>query len=67
MESSEQNNLYQVSTEGIGMKLPEEIAHGDYPAIIRMLAAAGARLPGYVNGSEVVQETLREMGVQDAE
>ena len=30
---------------GIAMKLPEEITHGDYPAIARMLIAAGARLP----------------------
>jgi hypothetical protein len=49
------------------MKLPQEIAHGDYLAIVRMLAAAGARLPDHVGGSEAVQEALREVGVPDAE
>jgi hypothetical protein len=52
---------------GIGMKLPEEISHGDYPAIVRMLVAAGAHLPNHVGGSEAVQEILREVGVADAE
>jgi hypothetical protein len=49
------------------MKLPEEIFHGDYPAIVRMLIASGARLPNHVAGSEAVQEVLREVGVADAE
>src|SRR5262245_25483864 len=52
---------------GIGMKLPEEISHGDYPAIVRMLVAAGARLPDHVAGSEAVQDALREMGVPDSD
>jgi ankyrin repeat protein len=52
---------------GISMKLPEEIAHGDYPAIVRMLVAAGARLPQRVGGSEAVQEVLRAAGVPNAE
>jgi len=52
---------------GPAMKLPEEITHGDYPAIVRMLIAAGARLPDHVGGSEAVQEALREAGVPDRE
>ncbi|HXJ81440.1 MAG TPA: ankyrin repeat domain-containing protein [Candidatus Methylomirabilis sp.] len=50
---------------GIAMKLPEEVAHGDYPAIVRLLIAAGARLPGHVAGSDSVQEVLRGAGVPD--
>ena len=49
------------------MKLPQEIAHSDYPAIVRMLAAAGAHLPDHVGSSDAVQEALREMGVADSE
>lgn len=49
------------------MKLPEEIAHGDYPAIVELLIAAGARLPDRVGGSERVQEALRRHGVPDGE
>ncbi len=52
---------------GIGMKLPEEIDHGDYPAIVELLIAAGARLPRQVRGSEAVQDTLRRAGVPDGE
>ncbi len=36
---------------GIGMRLPEEIAPGDYAAIVEMLIAAGARLPTHVGGA----------------
>jgi len=52
---------------GIGTKLPEEITHGDYPAIVEMLIAAGAGLPGHVAGSDSVREVLRRHGVPDAE
>ena len=52
---------------GIGMKLPEEITHGDYPAIADMLVAAGARLPRWVGGSDAVQDVLRRAGVPDPE
>jgi hypothetical protein len=52
---------------GIGMKLPEEITHGDYPGIVEMLIAAGARLPRHVQGSEAVQDVLRRAGVPDEE
>ncbi len=52
---------------GIGMKLPEEITHGDYPAIARLLIEAGARLPKWVGGSDAVQEVLRGAGVPDPE
>jgi Ankyrin repeats (many copies) len=37
---------------GMTMKLPEEITHGDYPAVADLLIAAGARLPARVAGSE---------------
>jgi ankyrin repeat protein len=52
---------------GIAMRLPEEIAHGDYPAIVEMLIAAGARLPAHVGGSDAVQNALRRAGVPDPE
>ena len=50
---------------GIGTKLPEEIAHGDYAGIVEMLIAAGARLPTRLGGSEAVQDVLRRHGVAD--
>ncbi len=50
---------------GMTMKLPEEITHGDYPAVAEMLIAAGARLPDRVRGSEAVQDVLRRAGVPD--
>jgi hypothetical protein len=40
--------------DGITMKLAEEIARGDYPAVAEVLIAAGARLPERVWGSEAV-------------
>ena len=49
------------------MKLPEEITHGDYPTIARMLIAAGARLPERTGGSEAIQDVLRRAGVPDGE
>lgn len=52
---------------GPGMKLPEEIDHGDYPAIVELLIAAGARLPRQVRGSEAVQDALRRAGVPEEE
>src|SRR5262245_18173409 len=52
---------------GPGMKLPEEIDHGDYVAIVKLLIAAGARLPQHVWGSDAVQEVLRRAGVPDGE
>jgi len=52
---------------GITMRLPEEIAHGDYPAIARLLIAAGARLPEHTGGSESVQDALRRAGGPDGE
>ena len=52
---------------GIAMKLPEEITHGDYPTIARMLIAAGARLPERTGGSEAIQDVLRRAGVPDGE
>jgi hypothetical protein len=50
---------------GMTMKLPEEITHGDYPAVADLLIAAGARLPARVAGSETVQDVLRRAGVPD--
>src|SRR5262249_7930865 len=47
---------------GIGMKLPEEIDHGDYPAIVELLIAAGARLPPPGRGSEAGRGVLRRAG-----
>jgi hypothetical protein len=47
------------------MRLPEEIAHGDYPGVAEVLLAAGARLPQRIGGSEAVQEVLRRAGVPD--
>jgi hypothetical protein len=47
------------------MKLPEEITHGDYPAVADLLIAAGARLPARDAGSEAVQDVLRRAGVPD--
>lgn len=52
---------------GMTMRLPEEVTHGDYPAIVAMLIAAGARLPDRVGGSEAVQDVLRRAGVPDPE
>jgi len=49
------------------MKLPEEIDHGDYPAIVALLIAAGSPLPRQVRGSEAVQDVLRRAGVPDRE
>lgn len=50
---------------GIGTRLPEEIAPGDYADIAEMLIAAGSRLPERVGGSDPVQEVLRRHGVPD--
>ena len=50
---------------GITMKLPEEITHGDYPAVADLLIAAGARLPQRTAGSEAVQDVLRRAGVPE--
>jgi ankyrin repeat protein len=50
---------------GPGTKLPEEIDHGDYPAIVELLIAAGAQLPRQVRGSEAVQDALRRAGVPE--
>jgi len=52
---------------GIGMKLPEKIPHGGYPAVVELPIAAGARLPHRPWGSEAVQDTLRRAGVADTE
>jgi len=52
---------------GVSMKLPDEVAHGDYPAIVELLIAAGARLPRRAGGSDAVQDALRRAGVPDAE
>jgi hypothetical protein len=50
---------------GMTMKLPEEMTHGDYPAVAEVLIAAGAGLPERVRGSEAVQDVLRRAGVPD--
>jgi ankyrin repeat protein len=50
---------------GVGMRLPEEIAPGDYAEIVEMLIAAGARFPARVGGSDAVQEVLRRHGAPD--
>jgi hypothetical protein len=47
---------------GITTKLPEEITHGDYPAIADMLITAGASPPARLSGSEAVQDVLRRAG-----
>jgi hypothetical protein len=49
------------------MKLPEEIVHGDYPALVEMLIAAGAKPRKRLYGSEATQEVLRRYGVPDTE
>jgi len=48
-------------------RLPDEIAHGDYPGMVEMLIAAGAPLPEHVAGGDAVAETLRRHGVKDTE
>jgi ankyrin repeat protein len=48
-------------------KLPDEIAHGDYPGVVEMLIAAGALLPPQVGGNDAVGDVLRSHGVKDAE
>lgn len=51
---------------GPGMRLPEEITHGDYPGLVQFLIDAGAALPeGIDGGSDAVQDVLRRAGVAD--
>jgi hypothetical protein len=53
---------------GIAMKLPEEITHGDYPTIARMLIAGGgpaSRARG--EAATAIQDVLRRAGVPDGE
>lgn len=51
---------------GFGMRLPQEISHGDYPGIVQFLIAQGAKLPERItDGSEAVREILRSHGVPD--
>jgi ankyrin repeat protein len=50
---------------GMTMKLPGEVAHGDYPAVVELLIAAGARLPARPAGSDAVQDVLRRHGVSE--
>jgi len=53
---------------GMAMKLPEEITHGDYPAVAELLIAAGSRpRKRMLFGSDAVKEVLRRYGVPDAE
>jgi ankyrin repeat protein len=52
---------------GIGTKLPEEIAHGDYERAAELLIAAGAALPANAGAcSDAIAEVLRRNGVPDA-
>jgi ankyrin repeat protein len=51
---------------GVSMKLPEEIPDGDYPRLVELLIAAGARPRKRLYGSEAVQEVQRRHGVPDA-
>jgi hypothetical protein len=48
------------------MKLPEEIPDGDYPRLVELLIASGARPRKRLYGSEAVQEVQRRHGVPDA-
>lgn len=50
---------------GPAMRLPEEAIAGEYPAIVELLIAAGAKLPGTLGGSEAVCDVLRRHGVRD--
>jgi ankyrin repeat protein len=51
---------------GVSMKLPEEIPDGDYPRLVELLIASGARRRKRLYGSEAVQEVQRRHGVPDA-
>jgi len=51
---------------GVSMKLPEEIPDGDYPRLVELLIASGARPRKRLYGSEAVQEVQRRHGVPDA-
>lgn len=56
------------SAPGIRRKLPEEITHGDYPAVVELLIAAGSRpRKRMLFGSDAVKEVLRRHGVPDGE
>jgi hypothetical protein len=50
----------------VSMKLPEEIPDGDYPRLVELLIASGARRRKRLYGSEAVQEVQRRHGVPDA-
>jgi ankyrin repeat protein len=51
---------------GLGMRLPEEITHGDYPGLVQFLIDVGAALPeGIDGGSDPIQDVLRRTGVAD--
>jgi hypothetical protein len=51
---------------GSGTRLPEEIKHGQYPALVDMLIASGSQLPPKIwGGSDAVQDVLRAHGVPD--
>lgn len=45
---------------GISMRPPEEVTHGDYPAVVEALLAAGVPVPNEINGSPAVQEVLHQ-------
>jgi ankyrin repeat protein len=51
---------------GVSMKLPEEIPDGDYPRLVELLIAAGAKPRTRLYGSDAVQEVQRRHGVPDA-
>jgi ankyrin repeat protein len=48
-------------------KLREEIEPRHYAAIVELLIASGAELPGQLGGSDAVQEVLRRHGVRDSD
>jgi ankyrin repeat protein len=51
---------------GNALRLPEEISHGQYPALVEMLISAGSQLPPKIwGGSAGVQDVLRAHGVPD--
>ncbi len=50
---------------GPGTLAPDEISHGDYPAIVELLLRAGAPPPRHLRGSEGVRQVLRRSGVPE--
>lgn len=53
---------------GVGNLLPEEIKHGDYARVAKLLIEAGIELPTHIaGGSDAFANVLRRSGVRDRE